>query len=68
MISLSEGAVKRVKEFIDTVEDLTLRIGNDFVQRFYSNVLSRIENVGHPFGESLTESDKKALIAFVATL
>lgn len=53
---------------VETVEDLTLRIGNDFVQRFYSNVLSRIENAGHRFGESLTESEKKALIAFVATL
>lgn len=40
----------------------------EFVQRFYSNALQRIENAGHRFGEDLTDREKQALIAFVATL
>ena len=41
---------------------------NEFIQRYYSNVLSRTENSGHRFGEGLNERDKQALIAFLATL
>ena len=40
----------------------------DFIQSFYSNVLGRVENSGHRFGENLSENEKKALIAFLATL
>lgn len=40
----------------------------DFVQRYYSNALQRIENAGHRFGEDLSDRDKQALIAFLATL
>jgi hypothetical protein len=39
-----------------------------FIQKFYSNTLERVENNGHRFGESLSDQDKDALIAFVATL
>ncbi len=39
-----------------------------FVRNFYSNILDRVENVGHRFGETLSNQDKDALIAFVATL
>jgi hypothetical protein len=39
-----------------------------FVQKFYSNILDRVENAGHRFGETLSDQDKDALIAFVATL
>ncbi len=41
---------------------------NEFVQRFYSNVLGRSENSGHTEGQDLSERDKQALIAFLATL
>jgi hypothetical protein len=41
---------------------------SDFIQSFYSNVLGRVENSGHRFGENLSENEKKALIAFLATL
>jgi hypothetical protein len=41
---------------------------NNFVQRYYSNVLARTENSGHRFGEGLSERDKQALTAFLATL
>ncbi|HKY01606.1 MAG TPA: hypothetical protein VJM53_03560, partial [Burkholderiales bacterium] len=35
---------------------------------FYSNCTADIENDGHPFGQDLSEADKKALIAFLATM
>src|SRR5205085_12450756 len=41
---------------------------NEFIQRYYSNVLGRSENAGHRYGEDLAERDKQALIAFLATL
>src|SRR3546814_11083050 len=47
--------------------DLVGDVG-DFVQRYYSNVLERVENAGHRFGEDLSEREKQALIAFVAPL
>ena len=34
----------------------------------YSSCTDDIENKGHRFGEDLPERDKKALIAFLATL
>jgi hypothetical protein len=43
-------------------------VQNEFIQRYYSNVLGRSENSGHRFGEDLAERDKQALIAFLATL
>jgi hypothetical protein len=43
-------------------------VQSEFIQRYYSNVLERVENAGHRFGENLSERDKQALIAFVATL
>jgi hypothetical protein len=39
-----------------------------FIQAYYGNALDRIENAGHRFGEGLSERDKKALTAFLATL
>ena len=34
----------------------------------YSSCTADVENDGHAFGEDLPEADKKALIAFLATL
>ncbi len=45
-----------------------LTVRDEFVQGYYSNVLDRIENAGHRFGEGLSDREKQALIAFVATL
>jgi hypothetical protein len=39
-----------------------------FIQTFYSNVLGRVENRGHEFGTKLSDPEKQALIAFLATL
>jgi hypothetical protein len=41
---------------------------SDFIQSFYSNALVRTENAGHEFGKDLSDADKQALIAFLATL
>jgi len=38
------------------------------VQRHYATCLDVVENGGHRFGEDLTEADKKAVTAFLATL
>ncbi len=63
-----ELVLNRKEAVVGQVQDLTLQVGNDFVQRYYSNVLEHVENAGHRFGEGLSERDKQALIAFVATL
>jgi hypothetical protein len=39
-----------------------------FIEKYYVNSKARIENAGHTFGEDLSDDDKKALIAFLATL
>jgi hypothetical protein len=47
------------------------RIGREhlpFLQRMYSNSTVDVENDGHTFGRSLSPADKRALIAFLATL
>jgi hypothetical protein len=56
-----------------SVDDGRLRIDisqeqSDFIQSFYSNVLARTENAGHEFGKDLSDREKQALIAFLATL
>lgn len=50
------------------VFDITKLLGDNFIQAFYSNLMDRIENKGHRFGEDLTPREKQALIAFIATL
>jgi hypothetical protein len=40
----------------------------EFIQSYYSNSLTRVENAGHHFGADLPDRDKQALIAFLATL
>ncbi|WP_333858466.1 cytochrome c [Denitromonas sp.] len=38
------------------------------VKQIYSSCFAEIENAGHRFGEDLSDADKKALTAFLATL
>ncbi len=40
----------------------------DFISAHYQTCTQEIENEGHRFGEDLSEADKKALTAFLATL
>ena len=39
-----------------------------FIEKYYVNSKARVENAGHTFGEDLSDDDKKALTAFLATL
>ena len=45
-----------------------LKEKSDFIQKNYETCTQVVENEGHRFGEDLSELDKKALTAFIATL
>lgn len=45
-----------------------LRARPYLIKQVYSSCTAEIENAGHRFGEDLSEADKNALIAFLATL
>jgi hypothetical protein len=45
-----------------------LREKRPFLQKHYTTCVEEIENAGHRFGEDLSDADKNALIAFLATL
>ena len=70
--SATISAIELVRDNEDAVvgevQGLTLQVGNDFVQRYYSNLLTLRENDGHRFGEALNGDDKRALVAYLATL
>ena len=40
----------------------------EFIVRYYLNTTDFVENKGHTFGEDLTDSEKRGLTAFLATL
>ena len=42
-----ELVLGREEAVVGRVQDLTLQVGNDFVQRYYSNLLEHVENDGH---------------------
>ena len=65
VIQLALGNDSAVAE---SAQASVLNVGDRFMQRFYSNVLSWDENAGHEFGAGLSDREKQALIAFVATL
>jgi hypothetical protein len=55
--------------FDDTDEVVrNLRAQWPFIEKYYVNSKARVENAGHTFGEDLSDGDKQALIAFLATL
>jgi hypothetical protein len=45
-----------------------LRARPYLIKQVYSSCTAEVENEGHRFGEDLSEADKNALIAFLATL
>jgi hypothetical protein len=56
---------------VSSPERVVSQIGREhlpFLLKMYSNSTIEIENEGHTFGRSLSPADKKALIAFLATL
>ena len=71
LAELKEGLGQIRQELLSKQGFMTFDITavqSDFIQRYYSNVLERGENAGHRFGENLSDREKQALIAFVATL
>jgi hypothetical protein len=60
--SLALGAAADPQAVVDTLSD---RPG---VLRRYLSCTAEIENGGHRFGEGLSDADKRALTAFLATL
>ncbi len=61
--AMADDIIKSPARFVDI-----LREKRDFVSTNYETCTQDIENEGHRFGEDLSETDKKALTAFLATL
>jgi hypothetical protein len=60
-----------VAGLVTSAETVVAQIGREhlsFIQQMYSNSTADVENEGHTFGQGLSPADKKALIAFLATL
>ena len=60
--SLSTEVIKDPQQLITAVKKRPMLL------EVYSSCLADVENDGHPFGEGLSDKEKKALIAFLATL
>jgi hypothetical protein len=61
--AMADEILKQPARFVDI-----LREQRDFISANYQTCTQEIENEGHRFGEDLSEADKKALTAFLATL
>ncbi|MEO8004992.1 MAG: cytochrome c [Betaproteobacteria bacterium] len=60
--SLSSEVLKDPTQLVDAIKKRPVLL------EVYSSCLADVENDGHPFGEGLSDKEKKALIAFLATL
>ncbi|WP_298595771.1 cytochrome c [Zoogloea sp.] len=61
--AITEEVLKEPKRFVDI-----LRERRDFLSANYVSCDQLVENEGHRFGEDLSDADKKAVTAFLATL
>jgi hypothetical protein len=61
--AIADEVLKDPARFVDI-----MREKRSFVQANYTTCMQDAENEGHRFGEDLPDTDKKALIAFLATL
>jgi hypothetical protein len=61
--SIADELRKDPGQFVDV-----LKRKRAFLQANYQTCMQEVENDGHRFGEDLSDADKKALIAFMATL
>jgi hypothetical protein len=61
--AIADDVLKQPSRFIDIVRER-----RDFISAHYETCTQQVENEGHRFGEDLSQADKKALTAFVATL
>jgi len=61
--AIADDVLKQPARFVEI-----LREKRDFLSANYETCTQEIENEGHRFGEDLSEADKKALTAFLATM
>lgn len=61
--AMADEVMKQPSRFVEI-----LREKRDFLSANYQSCTQEIENEGHRFGEDLSEGDKRALTAFLATL
>ena len=61
--TIADDLVKNPARFVDVIKE-----NRQFLKTHYESCMAEVENDGHRFGEDLPEADKKALIAFLATL
>jgi hypothetical protein len=61
--SIADQLLKDPAHFVDIMRDK-----RPFLQKYYVTCTQDVENEGHRFGEDLSDADKKALTAFLATL
>jgi hypothetical protein len=60
---IADDILKTPARFVDILRDK-----RQFIQTHYTTCMEDVENAGHRFGEDLSDADKKALTAFLATL
>jgi hypothetical protein len=60
---IADQILENPARFVDVMRDK-----RRFLQTHYATCMEDVENAGHRFGEDLSEADKKALTAFLATL
>jgi mono/diheme cytochrome c family protein len=60
---IADDLLKNPARLVDVLKDK-----RDFLNRRYETCMQDVENEGHRFGEDLSEADKKALTAFLATM
>ncbi len=61
--SIADDLLKHPGRFVEIVREK-----RDFLRTRYDTCMQEVENEGHRFGEDLSEEDKKALTAFLATM
>jgi hypothetical protein len=61
--AIADDLLKNPGRFVDIFKEK-----RKFLEVNYETCMQEVENDGHRFGEDLSEADKKALTAFLATL
>lgn len=61
--TIADNVMKNPTKFVDVLKE-----NRDFMSKNYNTCMATVENEGHRFGEDLSDADKNALIAFLATM
>jgi hypothetical protein len=71
LAELKEGLARLRARLRSQIGHLTIDLTDvqgDFIQSYYSNVMQHVESTGHRFGTTLSDREKRALTAYLATL